>query len=49
MFVDAAGTPTSVFHVDGTGKATAAAGFVSTAGGGTIAAGGLQVYVLMMH
>jgi hypothetical protein len=44
MIVDAAGTPTSVFNVDGTGKATAAAGFVSTAGGGTIAAGGLQVY-----
>jgi len=44
MIVNAAGTPASVFSVDGTGKATAAAGFVSTAGGGTIAAGGLQVY-----
>jgi hypothetical protein len=44
MIVDAAGSPTSVFNVDGTGKATAAAGFVSTAGGGTIAGGGLQVY-----
>ena len=38
------GGSTSVFNIDGTGKATAAAGFVSTAGGGTIAAGGLHVY-----
>jgi hypothetical protein len=42
--VDVGNTPTSMFNVDGTGKATAAAGFVSTSGGGTISAGGLHVY-----
>ena len=39
------GGSTSVFNIDGTGKATAAAEFVSTAGGGTIAAGGLYVFM----